>query len=179
MSCRLVGIIMLALVPAVAAQSGSHHTVSLLGGFGFENGDREHSIGLHFGGRVEPFTKSWLAIRLDLAYSIFPQFGAYTVYAPAECLPPCASTSHDQIALLGANAHMAFLKHSGFAWTVGTGVYHLFTKPHDASYTRLGWTLGLTTSMERSLFFDMRYQGLLGPRKPTRGFTTFLLGIPL
>lgn len=173
---RRLAMLLLMLPADLSAQSIPERPVSLLAAFGLEYGEAEYGPGLGVGARFAAYRGSWLAIRLDLSYDAFGRVGTYATFCP---VPGCPSSTGDRVKILSGGAHLAFLRHSGFAWTAGTGVYHLFETPYDGSYTRPGWNFGFTTSMDRSVYFDMRYHGLIGPRRTTRGFTLFALGIRL
>lgn len=169
---RFVGLLLLVSPAVLTAQS---HRVSLLSGFGIEDGEPDFRLGYQVGGRITAFATSRVALRLDLYYATIGR----TFRESPPCQTPCPAGTGDRIKALGASSHVAFLRHNGFAWTIGGGVLHLIASSQGGSYTRPAWTLGFTTSMNRRLYFDWHYHGMIGRRMGTRGFTLLSLGIGL
>ena len=159
-------VVILLLLPAQLIAQSTPHRLSLLAGFGFQNGEDNYGPGLHFGGRIIPYRASRLELRFELDYATFGQMGTQvSAPVPGPCpAPGCPSATGDRIKVLGTNADLALLRSSGFSWSMGIGLYHYFETPHDGPYSVAGWNVGFTTPMRRSFYFDMRYHILVNPR---------------
>lgn len=159
----------LLLAPAVAVGQ------SVIGGFGFERGEAHYGPGLHLGTRLTPYERRQFALRADLSYAVFPRWGVEATI----CANPCRPRTGETLKVVGAGATAAFILGGGFAWSAGADIYRFIETANDGSYARPAWNAGFTGPLTRRLYFDMRYHGLIGPRKTTRGFTEVLLEVRL
>jgi hypothetical protein len=148
---------------------------SLVAGLGFEHGERNYGPGLHLGTRFTPYERRRFALRVDLSYAIFPRVGVET----ALCANPCPPRTGETLKVLDAGAQAALLIEGGFSWTAGADIYRFIETARDGRYTRPAWNAGFIAPLARRLYLDMRYHGLIGPRKTTRGFTEVSLGVRL